>query len=165
MELELVYAWYVERCLGDRLDPTKMQTFNASQSLKALFEVMPVFTARYAEINATPYSTAFDSKADIALIQMAETDSFDCWDTLPLGAWRVIRDRYLQSLVVLAANLPRGEAIIDRLPSGMTDLQQGRALLLMYALGLSRTIDRQLLPEEVPELQQFLPAEFLLQIN
>ncbi|MGH0000587.1 hypothetical protein ACQU0X_10975 [Pseudovibrio ascidiaceicola] len=145
------------------MDPENMQGFNAKQSQKALFKVMPIFTIRDKEINATPYSAAFDSEADIALIQMAETDSFECWNNISLGAWRVIQDRYQQTLVMLGANLKDKATIMDRFPSGLSGQQQGRALLLRYALGLSRTIDRQLLPLQAPELQQLLPAEYQLQ--
>ena len=109
-----------------------------------------MFHARFDAINATPYDTAFDERADNMLMHLGSNDDFTDWDQGGDGAFRVLFERLMLTEVVMAAILVKKTPVITRIPLGMSEHQQAVALLLMYLLGPSRVIDRAILPARPP---------------
>jgi len=159
MELSEVWLQYV----NDHLDPALAKKppleFTAWQTIERFFEIHPMLTARWDALAGTPFNAEFDEVADMALVQVAATDSFASWDNLVVGAWRVISDRLMYCEIVLgvtAAREPKG--VMARLPQGLERNRQTKALLLKYLLGHGRTIDRRVLPIEHKRSPQAFPA-------
>ena len=145
MELKDIWMWYCEQRLGAAELPPPIPV-SPWQAMELFWDMHPMFTARYDAIKAVPYSPAFDEEADGALAQMAITDSFDGWEGLSSGAWRVMSERLQYTEVVILANEVQGSEVIAHLPLGLDRRSRVRALLLMFLLGGGRTIDRRLLP-------------------
>lgn len=147
MELKEVWLAYVNDRISAANAVLAPVEFTAEASMRRFFDLHPMFSARWAAINATPFNSDFDESADMALVQLAAKDSFDDWDRLPAGIWRVIGDRLMYSQIVLAVMMfKEPDRIIDRLPQGLTQQEQSKALLLKYLLGHGRSIDRHILP-------------------
>lgn len=149
MKLSEIWIWYCEQRLGS-LPKRGAAALSPDEVLQAFWTVHPHFTGRMDAIKAAPYSTDFDEEADGALSALAATDSFDTWDGLSVGAWRVLYERLAYCEVVVLANVAAGTEVIDHLPPGLNRQSTERALLLRYLLGHGRTIDRRLLPRSQP---------------
>lgn len=145
MELSEIWMWYCEERLPKEGKRTPLIELAPWDALDLFFDLHPMFTARYDVINSVAYDTAFDGEADGALSHMARFDTFDGWDRLSAGGWRVISERLLWSETVIAANAAEGTKVIAQLPRGLDRQSQSRALMLMYLLGGGRTIDPRML--------------------
>ncbi len=151
MELSGVWLWYCEQHLSpDALAAQRTVALSPDDVMEAFFTFHPLFSGRLDAIRATPYSTDFDESADEALAQMAMSDSFESWEELTAGTWRVLYERFLYCSVVVAANMAAGRTSMDRIPLGLSSQAAPRALLLRYLLGHGRNIDRQVLPQSSP---------------
>lgn len=151
MDLSKLWIWYCEQHLSAAdLAAQRTHALSPDEVMEFFSTFHPLFTGRMDAIAATPYSTDFDEISDQALGAMAMSDSFDLWDAMPAGAWRVLYERFLYCSVVVAANMAAGTDVIDRVPSGLSSQATARALLLRYLLGHGRTIDRKLLPLSAP---------------
>lgn len=147
MELSDVWIWYCEERFPNEEDLPKPEPVTPRQALELFFDLHPMFTERNDAIKLVAYNTAFDGEADGALAHLARFDTFDGWNEMSAGAWRVISERLLYAETVAAANEAHGEPVIAHLPVGLDRKSRARALLLMFLLGGARTIDRRLLPE------------------
>ena len=155
MELSEIWLAYVNQHMAADAGKVPPLEFTASQTLERLFDLHPIFTARWDAMMSVKYNDAFDEEADNALANLAMTDSFVAWEQLSAGTWRVLVERLQYCEVVLAANMAVvPNSISNRLPIGLTRDQEARALLLRYLLGQGRTIDRQILP--VKERRTFI---------
>ena len=151
MDLSKVWQWYCEQHLSPRdLAALRVLPLAPDAVLAGFWAFQPLFTGRMDAIKAVPYSTDFDDSADEALVSMAMTDSFEGWDAINAGTWRVLHERFLYCSTVVAANMAAGTAVIDRVPAGLSLEATSRALLLKYLLGHGRTIDRKVLPLSGP---------------
>ncbi|MFC2254876.1 hypothetical protein ACETRX_35140 [Labrys portucalensis] len=158
MELREIWIAYCEQQLGDRAASAAPVIISPKKAMALLWNFNALFTPRVAAITATAFSTQFDEEADGALAMLARTDSFASWERMSAGAWRVLYERHLYTLVVMDANAALSEPVISRLPSGLTRQSQARALLLQFLLGGARSIDRQLLPLSKPGTLPAFPA-------
>lgn len=155
--LELVLA-YAERHLGRAPEPASAEKVSPAAALELLWEFHPLFTPRMPAIEATPYSTSFDREADNALLRMAETDSFDAWEGLSAGAWRVLQERLTYVETVAVVNEAKGTGVFTSVPSGLARQQKARFVLLLQLLGPGRTVDRQLLSRSKPGSASAFPS-------
>lgn len=145
MELEDIWLWYCEQRLGQPKERPDIEALEASEVLELLWTLHPLFTARSEAIAATPFSDAFNDEADGALAQMAIANSFKGWDRISAGAWRVLYERLVFCETVIILNQAQGDGFTTRLPAGLDQEDQMRALLLKLLLGEGRSIDRRLL--------------------
>lgn len=146
MELSEIWLWYCgERFPGLEEMPAP-EPVAPMDALGLFFDLFPMFTARSSAIRSTRYDPAFDEEADGALAHMARFDSFDGWERMSAGAWRVMNERLLYAATVATANEAAANPVIAHLPAGLDRQSRARALMLMFLLGGARTIDRRLLP-------------------
>lgn len=151
-------AWieFCEARLGKTRHEMQFVDVFAELALELLFEWNPMFADRTEAIAAVSYDAAFDRDADRALEQMAREDSLRGWQTLSLGAWRVLLERHAYACLVASINIAHPENSLAALPLGLTKQQAARALGLYLLLGSARAIDRRLLatmkPGELPGL-------------
>lgn len=162
IERERLWLWYAAERLGQPKKQPPFESMTAGQALELLWQLHPVFTGRSDAIAATPYSADFDAEADAALEALAVTDSFDRWEAISAGAWRVLYERHVYAATVLTASMVRNTGFTEHLPVGLDGKAQGRALFLKLLLGPARTIDRQLLPRSKPEALPAFPADMTL---
>lgn len=155
--IKLVLA-YAERHLGRTPDPSSAEKISPAAALELLWEFHPLFTPRMPAIEATPYSTSFDAEADGALVRMAETESFDAWESLSAGAWRVLQERLTYVEIAAAVNDLKGTEVFTLVPSGLAREQQARVVLLILLLSEGKTIDRRVLPLSKPGTAPTFPA-------
>ncbi|MBB4953994.1 hypothetical protein H4S14_002056 [Agrobacterium vitis] len=163
MELSEIWLWYCGERFPNEEELPPPEPISPFGALELLFDLHPMFTARYDAIKLTPYNTAFDGEADGALAHMARFDSFDAWNTMTAGAWRVMNDRLAYAEAVLCVNEAEGNPVIAHLPIGLDRQSQARALMLMYLLGGARTIDRRLLAARPDGSPPELPSQLPLQ--
>jgi hypothetical protein len=159
MDLSDVWVWYCGERLGDRIKGARPVPYSPATALELLWEFFPMFTARAGAIAATPYDTAFDGDADLALTHLAQTDNFAAWDRLSAGAWRVLQERLVYSGVVVMLQKAEGAEVIGGLPEGLDRQSRARALLLRFLLGEARTIDRRVLPARPDGSLPTFPAD------
>jgi hypothetical protein len=165
MDLGYVAQMYAEARLGrplTRLDAEQAEALSPRQTFELLWEIALEFTPRMDAINATPYSTDFDLEADNALIAMAKSDSFEAWDTLSAGAWRVLYERLAYLLVVVLANEAAGKQRFTRVPPDLDVPSKAKMVFLTFLLTFARTVDRQLLRQSPPGSAPVLPGAMTL---
>ena len=165
MDLRDVAQWYAERRLGRALssrDAADAVRLTPWQTLEALWVFHPLFTPRWDAIEATPYSETFDAEADEALVLLAKVDSFDHWDGLSAGAWRVLFERLAFLEVVILANEAEGAKVFTGVPRALDQRSRSRMLLLTFLLGPARTIDRGVLPKSDPGKAPKFPSSMPL---
>jgi len=151
-----VLMWYCIEKHGGDPDVSRAERVPDTETLKAFEPVFALMAQRFDVIRATPYSEDFDEEADGALAALAITDSFESWEDITAGAWRVLLDRMRQAIIVIEAARVGGEPVIETLPRGLPRHARRQALVLQWLLIHSRSIDRQLLPlSEPPELPSF----------
>ncbi|KIC38129.1 hypothetical protein RA27_20370 [Ruegeria sp. ANG-R] len=129
------------------------------EALELLFELHPMFTARYDAIKSAPFDRIHDEETDGALCQLAMTDSFAGWDGLSAGGWRVMIERLIWSETVIAANAAQNNPVIAHLPEGLDRMSSAKALLLMYLLGGGRDVDTRTLDARPRGTFPSLPAQ------
>jgi hypothetical protein len=151
--------WYCIEKHGGDPDVSRAERVADTETLKAFEPVFALMAQRFDVIRATPYSEDFDEEADGALAALAITDSFESWEDITAGAWRVLLDRMRQAIIVIEAAGMSGEPVIDTLPRGLPREARRQALVLKWLLVHSRSIDRKLLPlSEPPALPSFPPT-------
>ncbi len=165
MDLKDVAQWYAERRLGRALGPddaAEAVRLSPQHALEMLFAFHPLFTPRWDALEATPYSDAFDTEADEALLKLAELDNLDHWDGLSAGAWRVLWERLAFLEVVIIANMVAGTRVLTGVPRSLDERSRSRMLLLTFVLGPARTIDRGVLPRSEPGTALRFPSSTAL---
>ncbi len=147
MKLSEVWLAYCETRFPNEASLPPPEPLAPWDAIELFFDLHPMFTAQYDIINSVPFDTSFDEEADGALCQLAMVDSFDGWDAMSAGAWRVMSERLLWSQTVLAVNAARETEVIAHLPIGLDRQSKARALMLMYLFGGGRSIDSRMLRE------------------
>lgn len=148
--LRNVWIVYCEERLGRPLDTTQPVAIAPWQGMELLFRFNTMFAARTEMLKSVQFDEAFDAHADGALCQFAKDDAFDGWLKLNAGGWRILYERHLYALTVMAANAAANEPVISHLPEGLDEERQARALWLQFLLGGARRIDRRLVPKAMP---------------
>lgn len=159
MELNEIWYWYCEQRFPHEKELPKPEPVAPWDALDLLFDLHPMFTARYDIINSVPYDMVFDGEVDGALCQLAQLNSFDGWDEMSAGAWRVMSERLLWSETVIAVNAAQDKQVIAHLPVGLDRQSSARALMIMYLLGGGRTIDPKMLRERSDSRFPAFPAK------
>lgn len=118
------------------------------EAVELFFDLHPMFTARFDVINSVAYDPNFDGEADEALLDLARTNSFDGWQNMSAGAWRVMAARFTYMETVAAGNAAAGTEVMFHLPAGLGRESKTRALLIAFLLGDARTIPPKLLPKK-----------------
>ncbi|NNV23918.1 hypothetical protein EHE22_26580 [Ochrobactrum pseudogrignonense] len=163
MKLSEIWMWYCAERFPSETELPAMEPVSPWDAVELFFDLHPLFTARYDAIKLVPYDTAFDDEVDGALAHMARFDTFDGWDKMSAGAWRVMSERLSYAEAVVLANEAHKEPAIAHLPIGLDRQSRARALLLMFLLGGARSIDRRLLPKQPDGSLPSFPATLLLQ--
>ena len=158
LKLGDIWLEYCQDRLGELTERTGAEPLTPARALELLWTFFPMFSARDDVITATPYSEAFDAEADSALAHLALTDSLDGWEGISTGAWRVLRERLLQSCTMVAAGARANVEVMTVLPRGLDRQSQARALLLRLLLSEGRTIDRRLLGRTPAEAMPTVPG-------
>jgi hypothetical protein len=160
MRMELSRAW-IAYC-EDRLPngAGRSITLDPEEQLSLLYDHAGLFTPRMPMIRATRFAAAFDDEADRALLELSRHDSFEGFDRMTAGGWRVMYDRFLYACVVLAAVMASGRPVMMTLPDGLDRPVLARAFLLRLLLGPARSIDRAMLPAEDHGTSRTFPPGF-----
>ena len=165
MDLSEIWLAYCADRLGPAIEDAEAIAIAPWRGVELLFRWHPLFVDKTDAIAAVPYAQSFDDEADFALVMLARDDAFDAFQTRSAGAWRVLYERLVFAETVLLVNEVRLNAVIGRLPVGLAEEQQSRALGLMFLLGGARTIDRRLLPRSKPGTLPSFPASTSLRLQ
>ncbi len=147
MKWNEVWLTYCADRLGNPTTTVHSEPLSPADVLSLLSDAQAPFTARHDVIRSTPFDAAFDSEADNAIATLAMTDTFDSWNAISLGAWRIIADRYeyLVSLV-MAANIA-GVTVMTSLPRGLKRPEKTKAILIRHLLADARAIPPEWRPQ------------------
>lgn len=157
--LREVWIVYCEERLGRPLDETEPQAIAPWRGIELLWRFNGMFSERSEMLKSVEFDERFDPHADGALCQMAKDDGFAAWDRLNAGGWRILYERHIYALTVMAANAASREPVISHLPAELDDERLARALWLQFLLGGARRIDRRLVPKSMPGDIPRLPGE------
>ncbi|MEO0496298.1 MAG: hypothetical protein AAF141_02860 [Pseudomonadota bacterium] len=127
-------------------------------ALKLLFAEIHPFSRLSNDVKSVPYDRHFDDDADLAIATIAMNDDFSSISSSSLQVQRVVYERYVYALTVIAANWHEGTASIAHLPEGLSDHQRVVAILLLFLLNGAREIDRRLLPSPSDGSPPALPS-------
>lgn len=154
MDANLLLSFF-EAQLGRTLDDSvPPQRLSGMEVIAALWPLNDVFRPRMTRIKTLRYRERFEAEADEAIVQAAFSGSFASWDMLTAGAWRVLMERHVQSLMVAAANEVRGNPLMT-VPTGCDEAttRGGAMIFLMHGMKLPwppRDRSRCELPEGQP---------------
>lgn len=90
----------VEQTLGCALESTRPVHMNIEQAMQAVWPFNELFRPHMDQIQSLAYDKTLEGAADTAIELWAETGKFG--DDLPPGVWRVLLERQLQVLQLLA---------------------------------------------------------------
>ena len=141
---------FVGHHLDEPLELAEPQHFSPLETMEILWSLNEIFRPKFHRIRSEKYRGAHERKADDAIREFAHRRGD--WDALPVGTWRVLLERHLQMLTVLAANAASGERVSMTLPRALPeDARLGFAMLFwLYRMKLPwRPDDRSAV--ELPE--------------
>lgn len=107
------------------------------QTTEALWPMNAVFAAHRAQIGSIAYVASFESEADEALASLARGRAWTLNTPSP-GAWRVLMERHIQSLMLAMANAVAGNSQVIPVPSKLpsTSYKLAAMLFLQWSMKL-----------------------------
>ena len=132
---------YAEHHLDHPLEFAEPRHFSPMETIEILWPLNDVFRPNVHRIRTEKYRATYERKADDAIREFVYRP--DTWDRLPTATWRVLLERHLQMLTVLAANHASGVQSLMSLPRGLPESARlGFAMLFwLYRMKLPWPVD------------------------
>lgn len=107
------------------------------KTITAVWPMNEVFRTHHAQIASLAYSPAFEAEADVALALLAEGGAWSAARP-SAGAWRVLYERHIQTIMLATANHAAGNAKLVPVPTALKPVHHKIAamLFLQWAMEL-----------------------------
>jgi len=127
---------FAEQVLGEPLERRQPIFFGGLQAVHHLWPLVDVFRPVFHRVRSVRYDAAHEEAADEAIRQFAYGAGADEWRELPPAVWRVLLERFTQTMLMALANEHAGNPFTP-VPSGFPEDQLLPFLMLSQMTRMS----------------------------
>lgn len=131
--LEFTFDFF-ERLIGSPINEIEPSQLTGLRVVEILWPLNEVFRPRLMEIRGLPYDKRFEAAADAAIRDFAIAPLSETWDNLAPAAWRVLLERYQQTVQLAIGFEEQGKPMVT-IPSALPSKMQLVAVMLLWLAG------------------------------
>lgn len=126
-----LWGEYLERHFRPAGSRPAIENVGAGKLAELIFPLLAIFRPKLTSIEDVPFDEAHDPEADEALNWLATDGTFERWEQLSGGAWRVLLARSSFSVAALSLEELAGTPFMVPLPRDAPERQRATAALLL----------------------------------
>jgi hypothetical protein len=128
---------YAERLLGESLAETPPVQLSGWEVVSIVWPLNDVFRPHMVRIKTVRYEARYEREADKAIESFAGHPVADAWLPLSAGAWRVLLERHMQTIMLATLNQAASNSVAI-MPQRLPD--SGKLPWIMLSLLHSMTL-------------------------